>query len=343
MTTLRLNNDKVYIVAEISANHNQNLEKAKELIREAKNAGADAVKIQTFTADTVTLNIQNDYFRIKGGTLWDNQYLYNLYEKAYLPWEWHSELFQLARELEIDIFSTPTDETSVDLLESLNCPIYKIASFEITDIPLIEYVASKQKPMIISTGIATLADIELAVNTCKKMNNHQIILLKCTSEYPAKPEHMNLATLSNLGQTFGVTIGLSDHTKGYLAPVIATTLGAKVIEKHFILEASDDSLDKEFSLTKSEFAEMVQAIRLSEKMLGKIDYHVEETSKESRQFARSIFVSQTIKKGEIFGEHNIKVVRPSNGLHPKFYTAILGKIAQCDIQAGEPLSWNMIH
>lgn len=343
MTTFRLNNDKVYIVAEISANHNQNLEKAKELIREAKNAGADAVKIQTFTADTVTLNVQNDYFRIKGGTLWDNQYLYNLYEKAYLPWEWHSELFQLARELEIDIFSTPTDETSVDLLESLNCPIYKIASFEITDIPLIEYVASKQKPIIISTGIATLADIELAVNTCKKMNNHQIILLKCTSEYPAKPEHMNLATLSNLGQTFGVTIGLSDHTKGYLAPVIATTLGAKVIEKHFILEASDESLDKEFSLTKSEFTEMVQAIRLSEKMLGKIDYHVEESSKESRQFARSIFVSQTIKKGEIFGKHNIKVVRPSNGLHPQFYTSILGKVAQCDIQVGEPLSWNMIH
>jgi pseudaminic acid synthase len=334
--------EKVYIIAEMSANHGRDLEKAKQIIKEAKNSGADAVKIQTFKADTVTIDAKNDYFKIKGGTLWDEAYLYDLYEEASLPWEWHKELFDLAKELEIDIFSTPTDKSSVDFLETLDCPIYKIASFEITDIPLIKYVASKQKPIIISTGIASLSDIELAVETCKSVGNSNITLLKCTSEYPAKYEDMNLATIPNLAETFGVTSGLSDHTKGYLAPVVATTLGAKVIEKHFIIDENDESLDKEFSLTKDEFKLMVEEVRNAEKLLGKVSYSISEKSQKSKQFARSIFVSNDIKKGETFTENNIKVVRPSDGLHPKYFEDIIGKVAKDDIKKGEPLSWQIV-
>jgi pseudaminic acid synthase len=334
--------EKVYIIAEMSANHGRDLEKAKQIVKEAKNSGADAVKIQTFKADTVTIDAKNDYFKIKGGTLWDEAYLYDLYEEASLPWEWHKELFDLAKDLEIDIFSTPTDKSSVDFLETLDCPIYKIASFEITDIPLIKYVASKQKPIIISTGIASLSDIELAVETCKSVGNSNITLLKCTSEYPAKYEDMDLATIPNLAETFGVTSGLSDHTKGYLAPVVATTLGAKVIEKHFIIDENDESLDKEFSLTKDEFKLMVEEVRNAEKLLGKVSYSISEKSQKSKQFARSIFVSNDIKKGETFTENNIKVVRPSNGLHPKYFEDIIGKVAKDDIKKGEPLSWQIV-
>jgi pseudaminic acid synthase len=334
--------EKVYIIAEMSANHGRDLEKAKQIIKEAKNSGADAVKIQTFKADTVTIDAKNDYFKIKGGTLWDEAYLYDLYEEASLPWEWHKELFDLAKDLEIDIFSTPTDKSSVDFLETLDCPIYKIASFEITDIPLIKYVASKQKPIIISTGIASLSDIELAVETCKSVGNSNVTLLKCTSEYPAKYEDMNLATIPNLAETFGVTSGLSDHTKGYLAPVVATTLGAKVIEKHFIIDENDESLDKEFSLTKDEFKLMVEEVRSAEKLLGKVSYSISEKSQKSKQFARSIFVSNDVKKGETFTENNIKVVRPSDGLHPKYFEDIIGKVAKDDIKKGEPLSWQIV-
>jgi len=330
---------KVFIVAEMSANHLQNFDNAVKIIKEAKKAGADAIKLQTYTPDTITLNIDNEYFRIKQGTIWDNETFYNLYKKAYTPWDWHPKLKEIAEEEGLIFFSTPFDKTAVDFLEDLDVPIYKIASFEITDIPLIRYVASKGKPVIISTGIASLCDIELAVNACRQEGNNDIILLKCTSEYPAKYENMNLKTIKNLSQTFNVISGLSDHTKGYLAPVIATTLGAKVIEKHFMIDDKDTSLDKEFSLNKKEFKKMVEEIRNTEKLLGSVNYG---TNKKSMHFARSIFVSQNIKQGEQFTEKNIKIVRPSDGLHPKYYMDILGKKALKDIKRGEPLAWNLI-
>lgn len=332
--------NEVYIIAEMSANHNQDLEKAKALVYAAKDAGADAVKLQTFTADTVTINVKNDLFKIEGGTLWDERYLYDLYDEAHLPWEWHQELFDIARDIGIDIFSTVTDKTSTDFLDALGVPAFKISSFEITDIPLIRYSAQKMKPMIISTGIATLADIELAVNACKAMGNYQIYLLKCTSEYPAPLENMNLQTIPNLAETFGVEAGLSDHTSGYLAPVVATTLGAKVIEKHFILDKNDDSLDKEFSLDPVAFKMMVQQIRDAEKLLGKVNYTLSPKSQRSKeQFARSLFVVSDIEAGEVLTEENVKSIRPNGGLAPMYLDAIIGKRATVPLKKGTPLGW----
>ena len=333
-----LEKDGVYIIAELSANHGGKIEIAKETIKAAKDIGANAIKLQTYTADTLTLNSDNEDFTIKGGTLWDNKTLYDLYQEAYLPWEWHKELFDYARNIDIDIFSSPFDKSAVDFLEKFNPSAYKIASFEITDYELIRYTAAKGKPIIISTGIATIDEIQDAVDICKSVGNHDIILLKCTSAYPAALEDANLLTIPNLSQTFGVISGFSDHTLGATAPVVATTLGAKVIEKHFILDKSIGGADADFSLDKKEFEEMIKAVRDAEKLMGKVDYSMTEKKKKSRQFARSLYVSKNIKKGEIFSEDNIRSVRPGYGLHPKYLKDVLGKVADKDYVFGEKLN-----
>ena len=333
-----LEKDGVYIIAELSANHGGKIEIAKETIKAAKEIGANAIKLQTYTADTLTLNSHNEDFIIKGGTLWDNKTLYELYQEAYLPWEWHKELFDYARSIDIDIFSTPFDKSAVDFLEQFNPSAYKIASFEITDYELIRYTASKGKPIIISTGIATIDEIQDAVDICKSVGNNEIILLKCTSAYPAALEDANLLTIPNLSQTFGVIAGFSDHTLGITAPIVAVSLGAKVIEKHFILDKSIGGADATFSLDKKEFEEMIKAVRDSKKLMGKVDYSLTEKKKKSRQFARSLYISKDIKKGEIFTEDNIRSVRPGYGLHPKYLKDILGKVAEKDYKFGERLS-----
>ena len=330
-----LEKDGVYIIAELSANHGGKIEIAKKTIKAAKEIGANAIKLQTYTADTLTLNSDKDDFIIKGGTLWDGKKLYDLYKEAYLPWEWHEELFRYAREIGIDIFSSPFDKTAVDFLEQFEPSTYKIASFEITDYELIRYTASKRRPMIISTGIATIEEIQDAVDICRSEGNDDIVLLKCTSAYPATLEDANLLTIPNLAQTFGVVSGFSDHTLGTTAPVVATTLGAKVIEKHFILDKSIGGADADFSLDKKEFAQMIQAIRESEKLLGKVDYSLTEKKKKSRQFSRSLYVAKDIKKGEVFSEENIRSVRPGYGMHPKYLKDVLEKIAQKDYKFGE--------
>lgn len=330
-----LNKDGTYIIAELSANHGGKIEIAKETIKAAKEIGANAIKLQTYTADTLTLDTNKEDFIIKGGTLWDDKTLYELYKEAYLPWEWHKELFTYAREIGIDIFSSPFDKSAVDFLETLNPSAYKIASFEITDYELIRYTASKMKPIIISTGIATIEEIQDAVDICREVGNKDIVLLKCTSAYPAPLEDANLKMIPNLAQTFNVVSGFSDHTLGSTAPIAAVTLGAKVIEKHFILDKSIGGADADFSMDKKEFLAMVQAIRDTEKLLGKVDYSMNEKKKHSRRFSRSLYVSKDIKEGECFSEENIRSVRPGYGIHPKYLKDILGKIAEKDYKFGE--------
>ena len=334
-----LNKDGVYIIAELSANHNGSLQNAFDTIKAAKEIGANAVKLQTYTADTLTLNSQKDDFIIKGGTLWDGKSLYQLYQEAHTPWEWHKKLFEFAKEIGIDIFSTPFDKSAVDFLEQFDPIAYKIASFEITDYELIRYTASKGKPMIISTGIATIQEIQDAVDICKSEGNSDIVLLKCTSAYPAPLKEANLKMIPNLKETFGVEVGFSDHTLGITAPIVATTLEAKVIEKHFILDKSIGGVDADFSLDKDEFAQMVKAVRDTEKLLGKVDYSMNEKKKKSRQFARSLYVAKDIKKGEKFSEENIRSVRPGYGLHPKYLKDILGKKASRDLEFATVLKW----
>jgi pseudaminic acid synthase len=335
-----LQKDGTYIIAELSANHNGSLQTALETIKAAKECGATAIKLQTYTADTLTLNCKNDDFMVDGGTLWDGKSLYELYEWATTPWEWHKELFEYARSLDIDIFSTPFDKSAVDFLEQFNPSAYKIASFEITDYELVRYVASKQKPIIISTGIATIDEILDVVNICKKEGNENIVLLKCTSQYPAPLEEANLKTISNMKDTFGVEVGFSDHTLGVIAPIVAVTLGAKVIEKHFILDKSIGGADCEFSLDKKEFKLLVDVIRDTEKLLGIVDYSLDEKKQKQRRFSRSLYISKDIKKGEIFSLENIKSVRPGYGLHPKYLNEILGKTALEDYKFGDRVEKN---
>ena len=330
-----LNKDGVYIIAELSANHGGKIQIAKDTIKAAKQIGANAIKLQTYTADTLTLNSDKNDFIIKGGTLWDNQKLYDLYKDAYLPWEWHEELFSYARSIDIDIFSSPFDKSAVDFLGTFNPSAYKIASFEITDYELIRYTASKGKPIIISTGIATIDEIQDAVDICRSVGNNDIVLLKCTSAYPAKLEDANLAMIPNLAQTFNVISGFSDHTLGSTAPVVATTMGAKIIEKHFILDKSIGGADADFSLDKDEFANMVKSIRDTEKLLGIVDYKMTKNKIKSRQFSRSLYVAKDIKEGDTFTNENIKSVRPGYGMHPKYLKDILGKEAYKDYKFGD--------
>ncbi len=337
-----MNANKTFIIAELSANHGKDIEIAKNTIKAIKRAGADAVKLQTYTADTITINCKKDHFKIKG-THWDGKYLYDLYKEASLPWEWHAELFELAKKEKLICFSSPFDKTAVDFLEELNCPIYKIASFEITDIPLIDYIAKKNKPIIISTGIANLEDIELALETCRKAGNEDITLLKCTSEYPANPENMNLKTIPDMIDRFGFKVGLSDHSLDIEAPIVAVSLGAEVIEKHFILDKLIGGPDAHFSLDEHEFKSMVKAIRSSEKMLGKDEYIFSNKTNKNRKFARSLFVVEDMKKGEIITISNVKSIRPGNGLHPKYYNEILGKSIKMDVSKGSPFSFDLIN
>ena len=331
-----------FIIAELSANHGRNINIAKETIRAAKRAGADAIKLQTYTADTLTIDVKSDLFKIDHGTAWDGEYLYDLYKKAYTPWEWHKELFQVAEEEGLVCFSSPFDKTAVDLLEELECPIYKVASFEITDIPLIKYIASKGKPIIISIGIATLEDIELAIETCRGQGNNDIILLQCTSAYPAEPEDVNLANIPDLKERFGFPAGLSDHTLGIEASIAAVALGARVIEKHFILDKSIGGPDVHFSIDEEGFSEMVKAVRKTEKMLGKASYLMTERKKSSRECSRSLFIVEDIKAGEILTENNIRSIRPGYGLHPKHLEDILGKRVDIDLLKGTPFSMNFM-
>ena len=335
-------NKTTFIIAELSANHNGSLEFAKETIRAAKRAGADAIKLQTYKANTITLDVKESQFKINHGTEWDGRYLYDLYEEAHLPWEWHQELFETAAIEGLICFSSPFDPTAVDLLETLNVPAYKIASYEITDIPLIELVASKGKPVIFSTGIAGEDDIKLAVEACKKQGNDQIIILKCTSAYPTPPEQANLATISEIANRFNVMAGFSDHTLGIVAPVLSVAYGARVIEKHFILDKSDGGVDSHFSLDEREFQEMVDAVRIAEKMTGEANFEITEKMKGQRDFSRSLYVVEDIKKGNPITEFNVRSIRPGYGLHPKYYREILGKKVNTDVMKGTPMSFDFV-
>jgi pseudaminic acid synthase len=336
--TFNINSDSpVFIIAELSANHNGSLDNAIATIKAAKRAGANAIKLQTYTADTITLNSKTDDFKIKQGTLWDGKYLYDLYKEAYTPWEWHPKLFTVAKTEGLICFSSPFDKTAVNLLESLNSPAYKIASFEITDIPLIEYVASKGKPVIISTGIAGLEDIELAVDACKRIENEQIILLKCTSSYPATIDEANLTMIPDLANRFGVIAGISDHTMGITVPIAATVMGAKVIEKHFIIDCSIGGPDASFSLNEEEFTAMVKSVREAEVAIGKVDYALTEKMRKSREFSRSLYVVEDIKAGEILTNQNVRSIRPGYGLHPKYYKEVMGRRAKINLKKGTPL------
>lgn len=334
--SFELSNSKsgVLIIAELSANHNGSLEIALETIRAAKRAGADCVKLQTYTAETITIDSNKDDFLIKG-TIWDGKNLYQLYQEAFTPWEWHEEIFKVAKEEGLIYLSSPFDKTAVDFLEKLEVPAYKIASFEITDIPLIEYVSSKGKPIIISTGIATMEDIELALDACRRMGNNDIALLKCTSSYPAPIEEANMVMVKDFAERFGVVAGLSDHTMGATVPVVATCFGAKIIEKHFILDRSIGGPDASFSMNEQEFTDMVKVVREAEKAIGVVDYHLTEKQNKGRDFSRSLYVVKDVKVGEFVSKENVRSIRPGFGLHPSFFTEIINKEFICDLEAGE--------
>lgn len=347
MKTLEINGRKIgdgypaYIIAEMSGNHAGSIERAKEIIRAAKEAGADCVKIQTYTPDTITIDCNNEYFHIEDGT-WEGENLYSLYGKAYTPWEWHEELKKEAERVGIDFFSTPFDNTSVDFLEKLDFSFYKIASFEMIDLPLLQYVASKGKPIIMSTGMGSIEEIREAVEAIYKTGNKQLALMKCSSAYPAKVEEMNLATIADMKEQFQLPVGLSDHSMGSLSAEVAVAIGASIIEKHFCLSREIENPDSSFSMTPEEFKQMVEAVRTVEKAKGIVDYGVEEQERTNIKFRRSLFVVEDIKAGEIFTGKNVRSIRPGYGMKPKFLTDVLGKTALVDIKRGEPLRPEMI-
>lgn len=330
-----------FIIAELSANHGGDINIAIETIRKAKQTGADAIKLQTFTPDTITLNSKRPEFLINHGTIWDGKYLYDLYKETFLPREWHETLFKVAKEEGLICFSSPFDLTAVDFLEELNVPAYKIASPEIMDIPLIDKCARTGKPIIISTGIATISDIELAIETCSSAGNENIALLKCTTSYPAPVEDANLKTINNFSETFNVVAGLSDHTLGLVVPTVSVALGAKIIEKHFILDKSIGGADASFSLDVQEFADMVSSVRDAEKAIGRVSYNIgKKATNLSKLASRSLFIVQDVKKGEELTENNIRSIRPGNGIHPKYYNEILGRKFVIDQKEGTPLSFD---
>ncbi|MGL5764464.1 MAG: pseudaminic acid synthase [Sarcina sp.] len=333
---------KCFIIAEMSANHLQDFDRAVEIIKKAKWAGANAIKLQTYTPDTITLDCDNEYFQIKQGTIWDGTTLHKLYQTAYTPWEWQGKLKEIAEEEGLIFFSSPFDYTSVDFLESIDVPAYKIASFEITDIPFIEYIAAKGKPIIISTGIARLGDIQDAVDACYRMGNRNIAILKCTSAYPAPAEEINLKTMVNMGETFNIPVGLSDHTMGITVSIASVAMGAKIVEKHMTLKRSDGGADSKFSMEPEEFKEMVDAIRMTEKAIGKVTYDLSEKQRNSREHSRSLFVVEDIKEGETFTRENIKSIRPGFGIETKHIKDIFGKKATKDIKKGTPMSWGLV-
>jgi pseudaminic acid synthase len=331
-----------YIVAELSANHRQSFDEAVRLVEAAKDAGADAVKLQTYTPDTITIDSDASPFRIGGGTLWDGRTLYDLYSEAYTPWEWQPRLKEIANDLDLALFSTPFDHTAVDFLQDMAMPVYKVASSELVDLPLIRRIAQTGKPVIMSTGMATLAEIDEAVTTAREAGATQIALLKCTSAYPASPEEMNLRTIPHLAEAFCVPIGLSDHTLGIAVPVAAVALGACIVEKHFTLTRDIPGPDSAFSLEPDEFRAMVEAIRMAEKALGRVCYEVGEHEAASRVFRRSLFVVQDMKVGEVFTSRSVRSIRPGYGLHTRYLGEVLGRRAAQDIARGTPLSWDLI-
>ena len=332
-----------YVVAEMSANHNQSFDDAVKIIEAAKQGGADAIKIQTYTPDTMTIDCQNPYFRIGKGSAWEGRNLYNLYGETYTPWEWQPKLKKIADKINMDLFSTPFDFTAVDFLEKMKVPAHKIASFEIVDQALIKRIAQTGKPIIMSTGMATLAEIDEAVHVIRETGNDQIALLKCTSAYPAPPEEMNLLTIPHLSRTYGVPAGLSDHTLEIAVPVTAVALGACIIEKHVTLTRSNEGPDSAFSLEPHEFKSMVAAVRTAEKAMGEVSYKVTEKEKSSRLFRRSLFVVENIKAGRKFTKKNVRSIRPGYGLHTRYLKVILGKKAKRSIDRGTPLSWDLIN
>ena len=334
--------EPVYIVAEMSANHNRDFDSAVKLLEAAKHAGADAIKLQTYTPDTLTIDCSNEAFKIKS-TIWQGKNLFDLYREAYTPWDWQPKLKQIADNLNIDLFSTPFDDSAVDFLENMGVPAYKISSFEIIDVNLIQRIATLGKPMIISTGMATLGEIEEAVNIIRDAGNNELALLKCTSAYPAEPKEMNLRTISHLAASFGVPTGLSDHTLGDEITIASIACGACIIEKHFTLSREIKGPDSAFSMEPAEFRKMVDAIRNVEAALGTVSYHCTEMEKESRKLRRSLFVVNNIKAGELFTGDNVRSIRPANGLHPRYLSAVLGRRAKNSIERGTPLSWNLIN
>ncbi len=334
-------NQATYMVAELSANHNQDFEQAVQMLHAAKEAGADAVKLQTYTPDTITIDCDNEYFQIKG-TIWAGRRLYDLYKEAYTPWEWQSKLKEISNGLGLDLFSSPFDHTAVDFLEKIGVPAYKIASPELVDLPLIRRVARTGKPIIISTGMATLAEIDEAVETARQAGATQIALLKCTSAYPAPPEEMNLRTIPHLSQAFRLPVGLSDHTLGLAAAVAAVTLGACIVEKHFTLSRSVPGPDSAFSLEPQEFKAMVEAVRAAEKACGSVSYEATAQEAISRRLRRSLFVVKDMRAGDVFSEENIRSIRPGHGLHPRFLETVWGRRATRAIERGTPLSWDLI-
>jgi pseudaminic acid synthase len=332
-----------YIIAELSCNHNQDINLAYKLIDAAHESGADAIKLQTYTPDTMTIDCEKPIFKdCLKGTLWEGQTLYQLYSKAYTPWEWHKELKDYANSKGLDLFSSPFDVTAVDFLESLDVPAYKIASFEITDHILIKKIAQTKKPVLISSGMASLSELNDAVSLLREHGTTQIAMLKCTSAYPAKPEDANLNTIKHMMETFNVIGGLSDHTLGVEVPIASVVLGARVIEKHFKLTDDSGSEDDAFSLKPDEFKKMVDSVRIVEKTLGNIHYDGVNSESKSKKFRRSLFIVKDVKKGELFTEENVKSIRPANGLHTRFYKDVLGKKARVDIEKGTPLGWDII-
>jgi pseudaminic acid synthase len=340
--TIINDSSKTYIIAELSANHNQDINVALQLVEEAAKCGANAIKLQTYTADTITLNCRTDIFKIKGTHLWDDQYLYDLYKKAYTPWEWHPILFDKAKQLGLDYFSSPFDVTAVDFLESLNVPCYKIASCEITDHILLRRIAETKKPVIISSGMASKNELQEAINILRKYGTTELCMLKCTAEYPANPEDANLLTIKDMVESFNVIGGLSDHTLGIEVPIAAVCLGARVIEKHFTISRDSGSPDDAFSLTPIEFKQMVDSIRIVETTLGSVFYGGVDGESSMKNFRRSLFFTKDIKKGDIITKDNLRSIRPSNGIHTKHYWEILGKKVKEDILMGMPVTWDLI-
>jgi pseudaminic acid synthase len=331
-----------YVIAEVSANHNQNFEQAVLIVEAAKQAGADAVKLQTYTPETISLKSDKEYFRVSGGTLWDGKTLYDLYGEAYTPWDWQPKLKKVTNDLGMDLFSSAFDETAVDFLEEMGVPAHKVASFEVVDIPLIQRMARTGKPLIMSTGMASIEEIEEGIAAARQVGAAEIALLKCTSAYPASPEEMNLRTIPEMVSRFGVPVGLSDHTMGIAAPVAAVALGACILEKHLTLSRSRPGPDSAFSLEPTEFKAMVDAVRTTEQALGRVYFGLSEREQASRRFRRSLFVVEDVKQGQIFTRDNVRSIRPANGLHTRHLQQVLGKRAARDIERGTPVSWDLI-
>lgn len=335
-------NSPTFIIAEMSANHLKDFNRAADILRAAKDAGADAVKIQTYTPDTITLNCDAPCFQITQGTIWDGTTLYKLYQTAYTPWEWQPELKRLAEDMGLTFFSSPFDLSAVDFLEEMDVPAYKIASFEINDIPMIRKIARLGKPMIFATGIARMADIELALRTCREEGNEDVILLKCVSAYPTPYEDMNLKTIPSMAETFNCITGLSDHSMGHVVATAAVALGAKVVEKHLTLSRADGGADGAFSMEPAEFKAMVDNIRIVEKALGCVTYELSPGQEREREHSRSLFVARDMKAGEIFTPENLRSVRPGCGLHTRYYESLLGKRITRDAALGTPMSWDLV-